>query len=160
LKKRGRLPIPQTVHIALQLCSALEAAEDEGVVHRDLKPANILLDRADNVYVTDFGLAKSLESDVGMTRVGEYLGTPRYMSPEQAEAKPTDHRTDIYSLGLILYEMVTGDLPFHGDSHWQLLWQRLSEKPKSPKLLNPELPEYLSKIILKCLEANPEDRYQ
>ena len=160
LKEQGRLPIERTIHIAVQLCSALEAAESEGVVHRDLKPANILLDRADNVYVSDFGLAKSLESDEGMTRIGEYVGTPRYMSPEQAEGKPTDHRIDIYALGLILYEMVTGDVPFHADSPWQVIRQRLHERPKIPKLLNPELPEYLSKIILKCLEVNPANRYQ
>src|SRR5262245_15434847 len=160
LKQHGRLSMDRSVHIAGQLCSALQAAESEGIVHRDLKPSNVLLDRADNVYVSDFGLAKSLESDEAITQVGQYLGTPRYMSPEQAAAKSTDHRSDIYSLGLILYEMVTGDVPFHADSLWHLLQQRLHEKPNSPKLLNAELPGYLSNLILKCLEVNPADRYQ
>ena len=160
LKQQGPLAVDRAVHIARQLCAALDAAESEGVVHRDLKPQNILLDETENVYVSDFGLAKSLESDSDMTFTGQYLGTPRYMSPEQAEAKPVDHRSDIYSLGLILYEMVTGDLPFHADSPLRLLHQRVQVKPQSPKLRNPEIPEYLSRIILKCLETDPVDRYQ
>ncbi len=160
LKQEGRLPVDRAVRIACQLCSALDAAEAESVVHRDLKPQNILCDQAGNVYVSDFGLAKSLESDLGITRTAQFLGTPRYMSPEQAEAKPVDHRSDIYALGLILYEMVTGDVPFHADSPLQLVYQRIQQKPKSPKLLVPELPDYLSRIILKCLETNPADRYQ
>ncbi len=158
--KQGPLAVARAVRIARQLCAALDAAESEGVVHRDLKPQNILLDEAENVYVSDFGLAKSLESDTGMTFTGQYLGTPRYMSPEQAEAKPVDHRSDLYSLGLILFEMVTGDLPFHADSALQLLRQRVQERPQSPKVLNPQIPEYLSRIILKCLETDPAKRYQ
>ena len=98
LQQQGRLPVERAVHIACQLCSALDAAEAEGVVHRDLKPSNILCDQAGNVWVSDFGLAKSLESDLGITRSTQFLGTPRYMSPEQAEAKPVDQRSDIYAL--------------------------------------------------------------
>jgi eukaryotic-like serine/threonine-protein kinase len=160
LKQEAPLAVDRAVRIARQLCAALEAAESEGVVHRDLKPQNILLDEAENVYVSDFGLAKSLESDLGMTFTGQYLGTPRYMSPEQGEGKPVDHRSDIYSLGLILFEMVTGDMPFHADSALQLLRQRVQQKPPNPKALNPQIPEYLSRIILKCLETDPASRYQ
>jgi serine/threonine protein kinase len=111
LAEPGRLPIDRTVIIAKQLASALEAAHSEGVVHRDLKPRNVLIDATDHVYVSDFGLAKSLEGDTAtqMTRAGEVLGTPQYMSPEQAESKPADHRSDIYSYGVILYEMGTGE---------------------------------------------------
>jgi serine/threonine protein kinase/tetratricopeptide (TPR) repeat protein len=158
----GRFPVERAVNIARQLAGALEAAHTEGVVHRDLKPRNVLVDRADNVYVSDFGLAKSLESDAAtvMTRTGEVLGTPRYMSPEQAESKPTDHRSDLYSLGVILYEMVTGDAPFAGDSTLQVMYQHVTQRAKDPKLVNPELPDYLNRIILKCLEKNPADRYQ
>src|SRR5215471_2085069 len=117
IRRNGRLPLDRAVAIAKMLCGALEAAHNEGVVHRDLKPRNILIDRNDNVYVSDFGLAKSLEANASaMTRTGEILGTPRYMSPEQAEALNTDHRSDLYALGLIMYEMVTGDIPFCGDS--------------------------------------------
>lgn len=161
LKEQGRLPIDRVVAIARQLVSALEAAHSEGVVHRDLKPQNVLIDAEDHAYVSDFGLAKSLEADSSMmTRAGEVLGTPRYMSPEQVQGKPADHRSDIYSLGLILYEMATGESPFEGESAAQMMMQRLTVKPKDPRLLNPDMPPYLSKIILRCLELDPARRYQ
>ena len=102
LTKQHPLPIDRAARIARQLCEALEAAHSEGVVHRDLKPQNILMGKDDHVYVSDFGLAKSLEASLaGMTRTGAFLGTPRYMSPEQVEGQPVDHRTDLYALGLI-----------------------------------------------------------
>lgn len=144
-----------------QLCLALEAAHSEGVIHRDLKPQNVLVDREDQVYVSDFGLAKTLEVHASMlTAAGEVSGTPRYMSPEQVEANQVDHRSDLYSLGLILYEMVTADLPFESDSVMQAMFQRVTQNPKSPKLANPELPDYLVNIIMRCLEKNPDQRYQ
>ena len=161
LRKEGKLPLQRALNIAHQLCAALEAAHAEGVVHRDLKPQNILIDQHDHIYVSDFGLAKSLESDLGMTRTGQFLGTPRYMSPEQAEIKPVDHRSDLYAFGLILCELVTGHLPFErAESTMQMLYQRVHEAPKDPKLLNPGLPEYLARIIQKCLERDVTLRYQ
>lgn len=161
LLREGRLPVNRAVSIAKQLCAALEAAHSEGVVHRDLKPQNILLDKNGQVYVSDFGLAKSLESDATqMTMSGQFLGTPRYMSPEQALASPVDHRSDLYSLGLILYEMVTGDIPFRADTTLQTMYLRVHEKPKDPRQLNPDLPAYLVQIILRCLETDPALRYQ
>ncbi len=158
----GRLPVERAVHIAKQLASALDAAHTEGVVHRDLKPRNVLVDQADQVFVSDFGLAKSLESvsATAMTRTGEVLGTPRYMSPEQAESKQVDHRADIYSFGVMLYEMVTGDAPFGGESMLQVMYQHVAQKPKNPREANPELPDYLAQIILRCLEKDPALRYQ
>lgn len=161
MERGGRLPLERGLRFARQLCAALEAAHGEGVVHRDLKPQNILIDGADNVYISDFGLAKSLEAEISMgTRTGQILGTPRYMSPEQVEAKEVDARSDLYSLGLILYEMFTGELPFRGDSAMQLMYQRVTERPRSPRAANAELPEYLANLILKCLEKDPAKRYQ
>jgi serine/threonine-protein kinase len=161
LRREGRLPLDRAIGIAKKLCGALEAAQAEGVAHRDLKPRNILIDRADNVYISDFGLAKSLEANASaMTRTGEILGTPRYMSPEQAEALPTDHRSDIYSFGLIFYEMVTGEVPFRGDSMMQVMYQRVTQPPKNPQLVVPDLPDSITAIIMRCLEKNLERRYQ
>jgi eukaryotic-like serine/threonine-protein kinase len=135
LRKEGKLPLQRGLNIAHQLGAALEAAHAEGVVHRDLKPQNILIDQRDHIYVSDFGLAKSLESDLGMTQTGQFLGTPRYMSPEQAEVKPVDRRSDLYAFGLILCELVTGHLPFErAESTMQMLYQRVHETPKDPKL--------------------------
>ena len=161
LAESGRLPLERVVNIAKQLASALDAAHSEGVVHRDLKPRNVLIDATDHVYVSDFGLAKSLEGDTAtqMTRAGEVLGTPRYMSPEQAESKPADHRSDIYSYGVILYEMATGEPPFAGDSTMQVMYQHVTQAPRNPKLVNPEVPDYLAAVILKCLEKDPIKRY-
>jgi serine/threonine-protein kinase len=156
----GKLPVERAMKIARQLCAALDAAHAEGVVHRDFKPQNILLDKNEQVYVTDFGLAKSLESDAGLSRSGEFLGTPRYMAPEQVEGRGIDHRVDLYALGLILYEMLTGDVPFHADSTIQLMYKRVNEAPKSPKELNPDLPDWLVRVVMKCLERYPDNRYQ
>ena len=150
----GKLPIERAVAITRLLCLALEAAHNEGVVHRDLKPQNVLMDSNGQVFVSDFGLAKSLEGpSTMMTTAGEVLGTPRYMSPEQAESKSADNRSDLYSLGLILYEMVTGDLPFGSDSIMQTMYQRVTQDPKSPQLLNPEVPDYLVRDHPALLEA-------
>jgi eukaryotic-like serine/threonine-protein kinase len=161
LQEQGRLPMERVLNLARQLCEALEAAHAEGVVHRDLKPQNALVDKSDHLYVMDFGLAKSVEASLaGMTRTGAYLGTPRYMAPEQVEGLPVDQRADIYAMGLIFYEMVTGDVPFTGESALQVMFQRVKEKPKNPKQLNPELPDYFANIIMRCLEKEPERRYQ
>jgi len=158
IKRKGRLDVEQATNIAKQLCRALEAAHHEGVIHRDLKPQNVLMDQQGVAYILDFGLAGSAE--LGAALAGELMGTPRYMSPEQAESLPLDHRSDLYALGLIIYEMVTGDLPFQSDTVMQAMYQRVTQAPKNPKLVNPELPDYFCKIILKCLEREPDKRYQ
>ena len=161
IKDSSKLPLERVLKFATQLAGALAAAHAENVVHRDLKPQNILVDKNDQVYISDFGLAKSFaEGAVGMTQSGALLGTPRYMSPEQVEGKPTDGRSDIYAYGLILYEMATGEVPFAGDSTLGVMYQRIKEKPKSPKLANPSLPNWLVRIIMRCLEKDPEARYQ
>src|SRR5271154_3144981 len=161
LKDNPKLPLERVLKFAQQLAGALGAAHAEDVVHRDLKPQNILVDASDQLYIADFGLAKSYAAGaVGMTQTGAFLGTPRYMSPEQVEGKPTDGRSDLYAFGLILYEMVIGDVPFTGESTLKVMYQRIQEKPKSPKLLRPDLPNWLVKIIMRCLERDPNDRYQ
>ncbi|MGA6955033.1 MAG: tetratricopeptide repeat protein, partial [Candidatus Acidiferrales bacterium] len=156
-----KMPMDRILNFARQIAEALAAAHAEGVVHRDLKPQNLLVDKNDQIFVCDFGLAKSFEEGaVGMTRTGAFLGTPRYMSPEQVEGKPADNRADLYAYGLILYEMVTGDVPFTGESTLKVMYQRIQEKPKSPKLIKPDLPNWLVRIIMRCLERSPDDRYQ
>ncbi len=161
LKKQGRLPVDLSLAIARQLCEALDAAHAAGVVHRDLKPQNILIDKEGTIYISDFGLAKSLEAGTaGITQVGQFLGTPRYMSPEQVKGGTLDHRSDLYALGLILYEMVTGEVPFTGDSTLKVMYQRITEEPRSPKLVNPDLPDYLVRVIMRCLEQDPARRHQ
>jgi eukaryotic-like serine/threonine-protein kinase len=160
LVREGRLPIPRMLHIARQLGAALDAAHSENVVHRDLKPQNIMLGTGDLVQVSDFGLAKSIGAETGMTQSGEMLGTPRYMAPEQVEAKSVDARTDIYALGLIFYEMVTGDVPFTAETTLQLMYKRAHETPPPPNTVVPDLPLWLNNIIVKCLECDPARRYQ
>ena len=161
IRDNPKMPLERVLKFAQQIADALAAAHAEGVVHRDLKPQNLLVDKTDQIFVCDFGLAKSFEEGaIGMTRTGAFLGTPRYMSPEQVEGKPADGRADLYSFGLILYEMVTGDVPFTGESTLKVMYQRIQEKPKSPKTLNPDLPNWLVRLIMRCLERDPDARYQ
>jgi eukaryotic-like serine/threonine-protein kinase len=161
LQETPKLPFDRVVNFATQLAAALAAAQAENVIHRDLKPQNILVAKDDHLYVSDFGLARSFEeSAVQMTRTGAFMGTPRYMSPEQVEGKPADLRSDLYAYGLILYEMVTGDVPFTGESTLKVMYQRIQEKPKSPKTLNPDLPNWFVQVIMRCLERDPAVRYQ
>jgi tetratricopeptide (TPR) repeat protein/TolB-like protein/predicted Ser/Thr protein kinase len=160
LKDEGPFPLERTLKIARQLCEALDAAHSEGVVHRDFKPQNVLIGKNDHVYVSDFGLATSLETaKMGMTRTGAVMGTPRYMAPEQVEGKPVDNRSDLYALGLVLYEMVAGTTPFSGDSTWQLMYQRVQVTPKDVKLVNSALPDFVARIIMHCIEKDPAKRY-
>jgi len=161
LKEERPFPIERSLKIARQLCEALDAAHSEGVVHRDFKPHNILVGKNDHVYVSDFGLATSLETaKLGMTRTGAFVGTPRYMSPEHVEGKQIDSRSDLYSFGLVFYEMVAGELPFASESTWQVMYQRVNEQPNDIKLVDPDVPDNVARIIMHCLEREPADRYQ
>jgi serine/threonine-protein kinase len=131
----------------------------EYVGGEDLKPTNIMIDKAGNAKILDFGIARSLrEKDVTGTSV--LIGTPAYMSPEQAEAKAADHRSDIYSLGIVLYEMATGRLPFTGDSTLSFALKHKGEVPKNPKQFNPQIPDELAEVILKCLEKDRSRQHQ
>jgi serine/threonine protein kinase len=150
IRKVGQMPIPRTISIAKQVCEGLEEAHRLGVVHRDLKPQNIMVDEGGNARIMDFGIARSIRGK-GITGAGVMIGTPEYMSPEQAEVKDVDQRSDIYSLGIILYEMVTGRVPFEGETPLGIAMKHKSETPRHPEELNTQIPEDLSRLILKCL---------
>jgi len=155
----GQLPIAKTISIAKQICEGLEEAHRLDVVHRDLKPQNIMLDKEGNARIMDFGIARSITGK-GITGAGVMIGTPEYMSPEQVEGKEVDPRSDIYSLGVILYEMVTGRVPFEGDTPLSIAVKHKTETPKEPRELNSQIPEDLSRVILRCMEKDKEKRYQ
>jgi len=159
IKRVGQLPVGKAVSIGKQILDGLEEAHRLGTVHRDLKPSNIMIDKEGNARIMDFGIARSMHTK-GMTAKGVIIGTPEYMSPEQAEAKEIDHRSDIYSFGIILYEMLTGQLPFEGDTPLSIALKHKQEVPKEPKDLNPLIPEDLSRLILRCMEKEPQNRYQ
>ncbi len=158
LNREKRLSVPRLLSILGQILEGLEAAHQQGVIHRDLKPQNIMIDRADNVFLTDFGLAKSLEQS-GMTHTGAIVGTPYYMSPEQVRGAPVDHRCDIYALGVIVYEMATGELPFTGSTPYEVMAQRLLKQPRPAGELAPELPGFLRKVLERCMATDPSVRY-
>ena len=159
IQKMGQLSAGQAVAIAKQVCEGLIEAHKLGVVHRDLKPQNIMIDRRGDARIMDFGIARSLEAK-GITGAGVMIGTPEYMSPEQVEGKDTDQRSDIYSLGVILYEMVTGRVPFEGDTALSIAVKHKTEAPKAPIELDPQIPDALDAVILMCLEKDKEKRYQ
>jgi serine/threonine-protein kinase len=154
-----KLSVATAIDITRQICEGLGEAHRHGVVHRDLKPGNILIDRDGNAKILDFGLARSIESQ-GITATGIIIGTPQYMSPEQVQEKTIDQRSDIYSLGIILYEMLTGNVPFDGESPVRVALKHVREKPLEPKDLNLKIPHAISRVILKCLAKEKEDRYQ
>jgi len=161
LLREARPPFDRVVAMARQIAAGLAAAHDAGVVHRDLKPQNVLVDGRDHVYVSDFGLAKSAETTVAqLTRTGDFVGTPRYAAPEQVSGGAIDGRTDIYALGLILYEMTTGTVPFEGSSILDTMLRRVQEAPRPAVSVNPDVPAFLNRIIMRCLERDPRARYQ
>lgn len=158
LHEEGSLSESVVVHVGIKIAAALEAAHARKVLHRDIKPHNVLLDRTGEPKLTDFGLARQLE-DPGITSPGLFLGTPHYVSPEQAEAAPVDERTDLYALGVVLYEMATGRKPFEGETVGEVLDQHRQLAPTDPRQIRTDLDPSLSKIILRCLEKDPDHRF-
>ena len=159
IRRTRHIPVGTAIAIATQICEGLTEAHRLGVVHRDLKPNNIMIDDDGQARIMDFGIARTVRTK-GITGSGIIIGTPEYMSPEQVEAKEVDQRSDIYSLGIILYEMVTGRVPFEGETAIAIGVRHKSEAPEDPTLINAQVPEDLSRVILKCLEKDPADRYQ
>ncbi|MFX0198908.1 MAG: protein kinase [Candidatus Hodarchaeota archaeon] len=159
IRRAAPLNTARTIFITKQICEGLEEAHSLGIVHRDLKPNNIMIDDNGNARIMDFGIARTVKGK-GITGSGVMIGTPEYMSPEQVEAKEVDQRSDIYSVGIIMYEMLTGRLPFEGETPFAIGVKQKSGIPKDPKELNPQIPQDLSGVILKCLEKDTENRYQ
>jgi len=159
VKRKGKFEEEEAISIAKQVCEGLAEAHRLGVVHRDLKPQNIMIDKEGDAKVMDFGIARSVEAP-GVTQSGVMIGTPDYISPEQAEGEEADQRSDIYALGVILYEMVTGSVPFKGDTALSVALKHKTQIPSDPRKLNPEVSENLSQVILKCMEKDRESRYQ
>ncbi len=159
IRSSGQMAVGTSLRVARQVAEGLAEAHKLGVVHRDLKPSNIMIDRDGNARIMDFGIAR-LAGAKGMTGGNVMIGTPEYMSPEQVEGKEADPGTDLYSFGVVLFEMLTGRLPFEGETALSVAVKQRSEPPPDPRKLNPQIPDELNRVILKCLEKSREERYR
>jgi eukaryotic-like serine/threonine-protein kinase len=155
---RGPLPIPDAIEATRQVLGALRFAHRKGVVHRDIKPHNVMADADGRLKVTDFGIARAGVSQ--MTEAGSIIGTAQYLSPEQARGAAVDQRSDLYSIGVVLYEMLTGQVPFTGETPVEIAMKHLSDTPRPPSVLRPEIPPDLDMVVLRALAKSPEDRFQ
>src|SRR5579885_2673017 len=155
--RNGPTPIPIAIDYARQVLAAIAFAHRHGVVHRDIKPHNVVVGKDGRLKVTDFGIARSGASQ--MTEAGSIVGTAQYLSPEQARGAPVDPRSDIYSLGIVLYEMLTGKVPFSGDAPVEIAMKHLSQVPEPPSKLRPNVPHDLDAVVMRALAKDPEQRY-
>ncbi|MGC1483398.1 MAG: protein kinase [Candidatus Acidiferrum sp.] len=158
LRQKKKIEPAEAANIIAQVCRALEAAHAEGVIHRDLKPQNIMMDKSGRAYVMDFGIARSMLG-TGMTQTGALIGTPDYMSPEQAKGQTLDARSDLFSVGIIFYEILSGKVPFDADTTMGKLWKRTNEPARPLDELDKAIPRPLSDIVRKCLEIDPQKRF-
>jgi serine/threonine-protein kinase len=156
--RMGTLPVEKVIDITRQVCAGLDYASERGIIHRDIKPANIMIVPDGTVKIMDFGIAKS--AGTGMTSTGQVLGTPNYMSPEQVKGKTLDGRSDLFSLGVVLYEMLTGERPFTGENVTTIIYKIVNEHPPAPRDLDGTVPAGLSAVVMKALAKNREERYQ
>ena len=160
LNEQKALPVKRALRIALGICQALDYIHSHGVVHRDLKPENVMVDRDDHVKLIDFGIAANAGSRrLTFAKLSQTMGTPDYISPEQVKGKRGDARSDIYALGVMLYEMLTGKVPFTGSNAFLIMNDRLLNNPVPPREINPEISPQLQEIIYRALERNPANRY-
>src|SRR5215831_445201 len=155
---RGPAPVNVAVDYTRQILQALRFAHRHGIVHRDIKPHNVLVDAEGRVKVTDFGIARAGTSQ--MTEAGSIVGTAQYLSPEQARGSAVDQRSDVYSLGIVLYELLTGAVPFNGDTPVEIAMKHLSSVPEPPSAKRPDIPHDLDLIVMRALAKDPDDRYQ
>jgi serine/threonine protein kinase len=162
IKARGALPLALVDRLLQQIAAALDYAHQKGVVHRDIKPSNVLLDEEQNAYLADFGLARTDDKDFArtLTEAGAVIGTPTYLAPELIQENRADSRSDLYSLGVVLYEMVTGRPPFSGDSVYALMQAHLTRQPPRPSTLRVDLPYTVERVLLKAIHKSPDQRYQ
>lgn len=159
LQDEGPLPIEQVLRIGMQIAQGLAAAHAQGLVHRDIKPSNILLaDDVERVAITDFGLARAAD-DASLTRSGWIAGTPQYMSPEQAQGEPIDHRSDLFSLGSVMYAMCAGRPPFRAESSYGVIRKIIETQPRDLREVNPSIPTWLTGLIARLMEKDPSRRY-
>ncbi len=161
IQSRGRLPVPVALTVGKQLCRALEVAHEQGVIHRDIKPQNIVVEPNGFLKVMDFGIARLANppKGKGLTEAGMAIGTPDYMSPEQLSGLELDLRSDLYSAGVVLFESLTGRVPFEADTPWSLIAKHLEEAPPNPRSQNPDVPEALAQVVLKAMAKDKENRY-
>ncbi len=157
IQRSGAINAKVTARLGIQVCFALQHAHEKGVVHRDIKPENILINKKHQPIVVDFGIAKAIR-DTKLSQTGMFIGTPHYMSPEQIRGDDLDGRSDIYSLGCLLYEMITGTTPFGNLEHTALLYHQVHVMPPRPETIRSDVPESLSGIVMKALSKKPEDR--
>ncbi len=158
IRGKGGLSQVEACQIAFQICEGLEAAHKQGVIHRDLKSQNVLINSLNQVKIIDFGLAHTSYLQ-GMTATGLIMGTPEYMAPEQVSGRKVDERADIYSLGIILYEIFSGQVPFSGDSAISVGFRQMKEEPRPPRQINAQIPQAVENVILKALRKEPSQRY-
>lgn len=157
--KQKPLPLEEARRVVAQVGSALDYAHQLGVIHRDIKPSNVLVDPQGDCYLTDFGIAKMIEGTLGLTGSG-IIGTPHYMAPEQTKSLAVDHRADVYAMGVVIYEMVTGQLPYDAETPLAVAIKHMTEPLPLPRSIRPDLPEAVERVILKALAKDPADRYQ
>jgi serine/threonine protein kinase len=160
IKRLGTLPLPRVCKILSQLASALDYAHSQGLIHRDIKPGNVILGDDDHATLTDFGLVKATTAGVQLTQAGTTVGTLEYMSPEQVVGDEIDYRSDIYSLGVLVYEMLVGRLPYAGPTPIEVLQNLVYEPPTPPRQVKPDVPPQVEQVLLKTLAKRPEERYQ
>jgi len=162
IQNRGKLPLTVTLTVGKQLCRALEVAHQEGIIHRDIKPQNMVVEPSGFLKVMDFGIARLVNppKGKGLTEAGTSIGTPDYMSPEQLSGAELDARSDLYSAGVVLFECVTGTLPYEADTSWALVAKHIEEPVPDPRTRNAEVPEPLARVILKAMAKEPQQRYR